>query len=281
MRELFEPLAGRPIGRRPGRAHGVRPRPSPQPVLEAAGRDHGRQLRALPRRARSCSSRTRATGPHVLALPPVHIAVMGMERVVAELADLAVLLPLLTRSGTGQKITSYVTLSSGPRRGDERDGPEEMHVVILDNGRSRVRETRYASVLHCIRCGACQNVCPVYRQVGGTRLRLGVRRPDRRRVHSAPRGRARPASWAMHRRCAPPATTSARSRFRCTSCCSACAATGPPSRRDARAARFRLWSFAWSRPRLYRLTVRLAGRARGPLPLLRRWTRTRDLEVHR
>ena len=83
-------------------------------------------------------------------------------------ADLATLLPLLIRSGTGQKITSYVSLVGGPRRGEEADGPDELHLVILDNGRSRVRDTAYRSVLHCIRCGACQNVCPVYRQVGGT-----------------------------------------------------------------------------------------------------------------
>ncbi len=76
------------------------------------------------------------------ALPRVHIAVMGMERVVAQLSDLAVLLPLLTRSATGQKISSYVSMISGPRRDGEGDGPDEMHVVILDNGRSRVREHR-------------------------------------------------------------------------------------------------------------------------------------------
>src|SRR4029078_9844540 len=98
----------------------------------------------------------------------VHIAVRGRKRSVPRRADMATLLPLLIRSGTGQKITSYVSMIGGPRRGEEADGPDEPHVGILDNGRARVRETEYADVLRCIRCGACQNVCPVYRLVGGT-----------------------------------------------------------------------------------------------------------------
>jgi L-lactate dehydrogenase complex protein LldF len=81
--------------------------------------------------------------------------------------ELAVLLPLLTGSATGQRVTTYVSLLTGPRSPDEPDGPDEVHVVILDNGRSDILGTEFRSILHCIRCGACQNVCPVYRQVGG------------------------------------------------------------------------------------------------------------------
>lgn len=107
-------------------------------------------------------------GRMVTTLPPVHIAVMGMERVVPTFEDLEVMMHLLPRSGTGQKLTSYVTVITGPRREGEVDGPEEFHLVIVDNGRSRIlRDSKFREALHCIRCGACLNVCPVYRRIGG------------------------------------------------------------------------------------------------------------------
>jgi L-lactate dehydrogenase complex protein LldF len=90
-----------------------------------------------------------------------------MERLVPTLDDLAVLLQLLPRSATGQKLTSYTRIFTGPRRAGEVDGPEELHVVILDNGRSNLRGGRYEEMLACIRCGACLNVCPVYGRTGG------------------------------------------------------------------------------------------------------------------
>lgn len=99
--------------------------------------------------------------------PKVHIAVMGIEKVIPQEADLATLLPLLAASATGQAITTYVHLISGPRREDELDGPEEVHLVLLDNGRSDVLAGPYKEILRCIRCGACLNVCPVYRQASG------------------------------------------------------------------------------------------------------------------
>ncbi len=101
------------------------------------------------------------------SMPRVHISLMGIERVIPALEDLAVMLPLITGAGTGQLITSYVTMLSGPRREGEPDGPDQMHIVLLDNGRRALLGTEFQDVLHCIRCGACQNVCPVYRQVGG------------------------------------------------------------------------------------------------------------------
>lgn len=99
--------------------------------------------------------------------PPVHVAVVGMERLVPGLAELAVMLEVLARSATGQRLSAYTNVITGPRRPGEPDGPDEMHVVVVDNGRSRLIGSQYEESLACIRCGACLNVCPVYRQVGG------------------------------------------------------------------------------------------------------------------
>ena len=100
-------------------------------------------------------------------LPRVHIVIASLEKVVPSLDDAATLLRVLARSATGQKLTSYTTVITGPRRHDDPDGPEELHVVVLDNGRSGVLGDSTAEVLACIRCGACLNVCPVYRESGG------------------------------------------------------------------------------------------------------------------
>jgi L-lactate dehydrogenase complex protein LldF len=99
--------------------------------------------------------------------PRVHVALMGMEKVIPRLADLPVFLKLLARAATGQTLSVYTTLITGPRRPGEADGPEEFHLVILDNGRSRVLATPFRESLQCIRCGACLNACPVYRRIGG------------------------------------------------------------------------------------------------------------------
>lgn len=106
-------------------------------------------------------------GRLVTSLPPLHVAVVGVEKVIPNLEDLAVLLKLLIRSAGGQKISSYVTMVTGPRRGWELDGPREFHLVLLDNGRSRILGSDYREALHCLRCGACLNVCPVYGKIGG------------------------------------------------------------------------------------------------------------------
>ncbi len=101
-------------------------------------------------------------------VPPVHIAVMGLEKVVEKLEDVPPLLTLLTRSATGQPITTYVNMISGPRGPLEKDGPREVHLVLLDAGRSRIfADPELRATLRCIRCGACMNHCPVYSRVGG------------------------------------------------------------------------------------------------------------------
>lgn len=107
-------------------------------------------------------------GRMVSTLPKSHVVVMGMERLVPSYDDLEVVLNMLARSATGQKLTTYTSMITGPRREGELDGPEELHVIILDNGRSeQLGDPVFQEVLHCIRCAACLNVCPVYRHIGG------------------------------------------------------------------------------------------------------------------
>ena len=100
--------------------------------------------------------------------PRIHVALTGMEKVVPCLEDLGVFLRLLPRAATGQAMTSYVSFISGPRSSQDEDGPEEFHLVIVDNDRSQLlRDPELREFLHCIRWGACLNICPVYRKVGG------------------------------------------------------------------------------------------------------------------
>jgi L-lactate dehydrogenase complex protein LldF len=99
--------------------------------------------------------------------PPVHIALMGMERIVSRWEDAAVVLETLARSATGQRLSVYTNVITGPRRPDDPDGPDEVHVVIIDNGRSEILSGETAEILACIRCGACLNACPVFRTSGG------------------------------------------------------------------------------------------------------------------
>lgn len=101
------------------------------------------------------------------ALPQTQITVMGMERIVPTFKEFEVLVNMLTRSAVGQKLPSYVTTFTGSRGENEVDGPEEFHLVIVDNGRSNILGSEFQSVLQCIRCAACVNVCPVYRHIGG------------------------------------------------------------------------------------------------------------------
>lgn len=106
-------------------------------------------------------------GRMITSAPPVHVAIIGIEKIAPTWDDAAVWLSLLARSATGQPMSIYTTVVTGPKRMGDPDGPEEVHVVLLDNGRSHLIGTKYEEVLQCIRCGACLNVCPVYRAAGG------------------------------------------------------------------------------------------------------------------
>jgi len=102
------------------------------------------------------------------SLPKTHVALMGIEKVIPKLADLAILLPMLSTAGAGQWMTGYNSMISGPRKEGESDGPEEFHLVLLDNHRTRLlADPEQRDALRCIRCGACLNVCPIFNNIGG------------------------------------------------------------------------------------------------------------------
>jgi L-lactate dehydrogenase complex protein LldF len=220
-------------------------------------------------------------------LPPVHIGLMGLERIVPSFAELGVLMPLLTGSATGQRASTYLNVIGGPRAAGSAVGPEEVHVVVLDNGRSRILSSEFRSVLHCIRCGACQNVCPVYRQVGGHGYGA---------VYGGPIGAVlTPLLVGFERAGDLPHASSL-----CAACSEVCPVRIPLHEHllglrrltaehapSVERAAFGAWSRAWARPWMYRWFGRLSrvgqwptarGRRvrRAPWPLSR-WTRGRDL----
>ncbi|NBT35027.1 MAG: iron-sulfur cluster-binding protein [Betaproteobacteria bacterium] len=100
-------------------------------------------------------------------LPKVHVVVTGIEKVIPTLEDFAVFARLLTRSATGQSISNYISLLTGPRASGEPDGPDHMYFVLVDGGRSSLLGSEFQEMLRCIRCGACMNHCPVYQKIGG------------------------------------------------------------------------------------------------------------------
>jgi len=199
-------------------------------------------------------------GRLVAALPNIHIAVTGIERLVPTLAELSPLLQLLGRSATGQRLSSYTHLVTGPRREGEEDGPEELHVVFLENGRRNLLGTKYEEMLACIRCGSCLNVCPVYRKTAGSAYGP---------VYSGPMGAVLvPLLVGIRNASSLPHASSL-----CGACTQACPVKIPlhelllELRRDlveqGGASRLEklamtLWSLAWSSVFGYRLTTRLA-----------------------
>ncbi|MFI5196422.1 MAG: LutB/LldF family L-lactate oxidation iron-sulfur protein [Chitinophagales bacterium] len=101
------------------------------------------------------------------AFPPTHIAIVGIEKLLPSVNDLQIFWPLLATYGTGQQVTVYNTIFTGPRKTDETDGPEDMYVILLDNGRTNLLRKEVRESMYCIRCGSCLNACPVYKNIGG------------------------------------------------------------------------------------------------------------------
>ena len=115
-----------------------------------------------------CLVENEGNGRFTSTLPKYHIALMSLDKILPKMTDLHLILELLTKSATGQKITSYVNMISGPRRSHELDGPEEAHIVIIDNNRTKMlKDELLRKTLLCIRCGACMNACPIYVNIGG------------------------------------------------------------------------------------------------------------------
>lgn len=222
-------------------------------------------------------------------LPRVHVVVAGIDKIVPTLEDASTLLRLLARSATGQDVTVYTTFSTGPRRAGDLDGPEEFHVVLLDNGRTDMVGGELESMLRCIRCGACMNHCPVYGAIGGHAYGW---------VYPGPMGAVLTPQMVGIERAAdlPNASTF------CGRCAEVCPVQIPlpdlmrrwrerahEAGAESRAARWGLGAWAWlaRRPRLYRLAARAQARAlralareRGCLrrvPLGGGWTTGRDL----
>lgn len=217
----------------------------------------------------------------VTSQPRVHIAVMGAERVTETWEQADLILGLLAKSASGQSLSSYTTIISGPRAEDEADGPDEFHLVILDGGRSDIAGTEFAEMLNCIRCGACLNACPVYRQTGGHAYGW---------VYPGPMGAVLTPllSGGSHEL--------ANASTLCGACMDACPVEIPLQdlllglRREkavdagrGEKAMWSAWARAWSRPDRYTATTRAAVMSRrlGPLlsrlPGARRWREGRSL----
>jgi L-lactate dehydrogenase complex protein LldF len=193
----------------------------------------------------------------VTSQPRIHVAVMPMEKVIPRFRDIAVLVPLLCYAATMQKVSVYQTMLNGPRREGELDGPEQLHLVILDNGRSSIVGSRYEEVLACIRCGNCQIACPVYRTVGGHAYGS---------VYGGPIGAVLTPLLANTRQ----GTDLPFLSSLCGACFDACPVKIPlpdmlvdlRADYEAKAARgrprrwgWRLWAKAWDSPRVYRATM--------------------------
>lgn len=239
------------------------------------------------------------------SMPRIHVAVVPVEKIVPRLADVPALTQALVSAASGQTLTTYVSMITGPRQAGEVDGPEEVHVVFLDHGRLNLVGTKYEEMLACVRCGACLNACPVYGKIGGHAYAS---------VYSGPMGAILTPllSGGTEGRDLPEASSL------CGACTEACpvdipladflvhlradlrrppapgwpAEPSPDTRRGLRRVGFEAWARLWSGPSGYRLStaaarvgartigrVKRAGEWLAGAPFVRGWTSTRDLPV--
>jgi L-lactate dehydrogenase complex protein LldF len=221
-------------------------------------------------------------------VPKVHIAVTGIEKVVAKLEHVALLNILLPRSATGQAVETYQNFISGPRKPDELDGPDEVHLILLDNGRTQAyADVQLRATLQCIRCGACMNHCPVYARIGGHAY--GTTYPGPIGAIISPHLLGLEATYAL-------ATASSL----CGACAEVCPVRipitdilirlrneaqtigagklrgGGSARSALQSAIWRAWSWVYGQPRLYRIVSWLMSRGHGLAPADQgAWTRSR------
>ncbi|MDF1528410.1 MAG: LutB/LldF family L-lactate oxidation iron-sulfur protein [Sedimenticola sp.] len=237
-----------------------------------------------------CLVENEGNGRMCTTAPPVHIAVTGIEKVLEKLEDVPPLLKLLTRSASGQHISTYFNMITSPRKAGEKDGPKEVHLVLLDNQRSKIYEDEelYDS-LRCIRCGACMNHCPVYTKIGGHAYGSLIPGPIGSVIE--------PQKFGLDKFGILPTTSTL-----CGACGEVCpvkiplpkllhrlryeqvrddhtgATNGQGSRRSTKEAMiWKIWSWAHARPTIYRTGTRMASLFRGLLPKsLGPWTRVRS-----
>ncbi|MCW8847405.1 MAG: LUD domain-containing protein, partial [Sedimenticola sp.] len=237
-----------------------------------------------------CLVENEGNGRMCTTAPPVHIAVTGIEKVLEKLEDVPPLLKLLTRSASGQHISTYFNMITSPRKPGEKDGPKEVHLVLLDNQRSKIYEDEelYDS-LRCIRCGACMNHCPVYTKIGGHAYGSLIPGPIGSVIE--------PQKFGLDKFGILPTTSTL-----CGACGEVCpvkiplpkllhrlryeqvrddhtgATNGQGSRRSTKEAMiWKIWSWAHARPTVYRTGTRMASLFRGLLPKsMGPWTRVRS-----
>jgi len=220
----------------------------------------------------------------------VHIAVTGIEKVVEKLSDIPPLLSILPRSATGQHITTYFNMITSPRKPDEKDGPDEVHLVLLDNGRSRIyRDEELIATLRCIRCGACMNHCPVYTRIGGHAYGTTIPGPIGSILEPQKAGLDRhgdlPTASTLCGACGevcpvriPIPELLNRLRFERVRQDHTGVTIGQGSQRNPWEARiWKGWSWMHANPAIYRLSIRIATGLRRLLPKrLGAWTRVRS-----
>lgn len=237
-----------------------------------------------------CLVENEGNGRMSTTIPPVHIAVTGIEKVVEKLTDVPPLLRLLTNSATGQHITTYFNMISSPRKEGERDGPKEVHLLLLDNERSRIYEDKQLMAsLRCIRCGACMNHCPVYTKIGGHAYGSTIPGPIGATIEPQKYGLDKfgvlPTASTLCGACGevcpveiPLPSLLHRLRYEQVRDDQTNITKGQGSSRSTKEALiWKIWSWGHANPSLYRIGTKLTSRLRGLMPSnLGPWTQVRS-----